>query len=211
MRTDALIHALSQDRRTAPSLAAMLPAAVSLAALAGGAAFLAGMGVRPDLAAALGGASALVKHAFPVLLALGALAAALRLARPEARPGPALAALAAGPALLAGAVAIEALRVPVEAWRHAVFAPSLWVCLAFVPLMSLPILGASLAVLRRGASTQPRLSGAVAGLLSAGVSASIYAFYCTQDSPLFYGLWYGAGIAAVTALGAQLGGRLLRW
>ncbi len=211
MTTDALIRTLAQDTRTAPPLGVLLSVAVALPLLAAGVAFLAGMGVRPDLAAALDHASVIVKHAFPVLLMLGGVAASLTLARPEARPEPALAALAAGPVLLAVAVAVEAVTVPLDAWGRAIFVPSLWVCLGFVPLMALPVLFASLAVLRRGASTQPRLSGAVAGLMSGGAAASVYAFYCTQDSPLFYGVWYVAGIAGVTALGAALGGRLLRW
>lgn len=211
MRTDALINALVKDTRMPPALAATLPLAVATAGLGAGVLFLAGMGVRPNLAPAISHLPVLVKHVFPLMLLVSGLFAASRLSRPEARPGPALAALAAGPLLVTLAVLVEAVALPFGAWDDVIFTASVWTCLTFVPLMSVPVLLASLYVLRRGASVRPRLSGAVAGLLSSGTAASVYAFYCTQDSPLFYGLWYGIGIAAVTGVGAILGGRLLRW
>ena len=71
-------------------------------------------------------------------------------------------------------------------------------CLVFISLMSLPLLAATLAALRRGASTRPVLSGALAGLLSGGAAAAVYALRCTEDSPLFYGLWYVLAILGVT-------------
>jgi hypothetical protein len=85
------------------------------------------------------------------------------------------------------------------------------VCLTMIPLVGLPILGASLLALRHGASTDPGRSGAFAGLLSGSVAAALYAFYCTEDSPMFWALWYSAGIAIVTLAGAFAGRRLLRW
>lgn len=212
MNTRGLIRALAADTTPGPRLGALLSAVVAAAAFAAAMPFLAGMGLRPDLAAALTRGAVLIKNAFPVLLALTAAAAVLRLARPEVGLGRgALALLAAGPALVAAAVLREALTLPVAAWPAAILDPSLWTCLAFIPLMGAPILAASLLVLRLGASTRPALSGAAAGLLSGGAAAAIYAFYCTQDSPFFYGLWYGLGIAALAATGAFAGARLLRW
>jgi hypothetical protein len=89
--------------------------------------------------------------------------------------------------------------------------PSMATCLTMIPLVGLPILGASILALRRGASTDPGRSGAVAGLLSGAVAAALYAFYCTEDSPMFWALWYSAGIALVTFAGALAGRRFLRW
>jgi hypothetical protein len=77
--------------------------------------------------------------------------------------------------------------------------------------MSLPLLAATLWALRRGASTRPALSGALAGLLSGGAAATVYAVHCPEDSPLFYASWYVLAILGATALGALLGARLLRW
>ena len=75
----------------------------------------------------------------------------------------------------------------------------------------MPLLAGTLWALRRGASTRPALAGAVAGLLSGGAAAAIYAVHCTEDSPLFYAVWYSLAILAVTGLGAALGSRVLRW
>ena len=53
--------------------------------------------------------------------------------------------------------------------------------------------------------------GALAGVAAAGGATAIYSLFCTEDSPLFYVVWYGTGIGIVTALGALIGGRALRW
>lgn len=211
MRTDDLIRAMSADTTTRRPVEAVLPGAVLLIAALAGFLFLGGMGVRQDLARALGDPMVIVKHVFPVVLALGAFQAAVRMARPGSAPGPALALLAAVPAILGLAVIGEALSLPREIWTAAFVGHSRAVCLTFVTLMSLPILAGSLWALRRGASPHPTLSGALAGLLSGGVATTIYAFYCTEDSPFFYAVWYVTAILAVTALGALLGSRLLRW
>jgi hypothetical protein len=80
-----------------------------------------------------------------------------------------------------------------------------------VPLMSLPLLAASLIGLRHGAPARPAVAGAMAGLLSAGLAATLYASHCTDDSPLFVATWYSISTALVTALGALIGSRVLRY
>jgi hypothetical protein len=77
--------------------------------------------------------------------------------------------------------------------------------------MSLPLLVAALFGLRHGAPTRPALAGAMAGLLSAGLAATLYASHCTDDSPLFVMTWYSIATALVTAIGALAGSRLLRF
>jgi hypothetical protein len=79
------------------------------------------------------------------------------------------------------------------------------VCLTAIPLMSLPLLAAALIGLRHGAPTRPALAGAIAGLLSAGLAATLYASHCTDDSPLFVATWYTLATALVTAIGALAG------
>jgi hypothetical protein len=39
----------------------------------------------------------------------------------------------------------------------------------------------------------------------------LYASHCTDDSPLFVATWYSIGTAVVTALGALIGARVLRF
>ena len=51
----------------------------------------------------------------------------------------------------------------------------------------------------------PALAGAIAGMLSAGLAATLYASHCTDDSPLFVATWYTIATALVTAIGALAG------
>jgi hypothetical protein len=55
------------------------------------------------------------------------------------------------------------------------------------------------------------IAGAMAGALAGSLGAVLYAAHCVDDSPLFVATWYGIAIALVTAVGALLGHRLLRW
>src|SRR5437899_772476 len=86
-----------------------------------------------------------------------------------------------------------------------------WVCMTAIPLMSLPILAGALIGLRHGAPARPAVAGAIAGLLSAGLAATLYASHCTDDSPLFVATWYTIATALVTAIGALAGSRILRF
>jgi hypothetical protein len=212
MRTDDLIRAMSADTTARKPVEAVLSGAVLLIAALAGFVFLGEMGVRSDLARAITHPQVIVKHLFPVILALGAFWAAVRMARPGSEgPAAALLVLATVPVALGFTAIFEALTLPRDAWSMALVGKSRAQCLTYVVLMSLPILAGSLWALRRGASPHPTLSGALAGLLSGGTAASVYALYCTEDSPFFYAVWYMTGILAVTALGALLGSRLLRW
>jgi hypothetical protein len=80
-----------------------------------------------------------------------------------------------------------------------------------IPLLSLAPLAALLAALRSAAPQSPARAGAAAGLLAAASGATLYAFHCFDDSPLFVATWYVLAAALVVLLGALLGRRLLRW
>ena len=86
-----------------------------------------------------------------------------------------------------------------------------WNCVTWIPVMALPLLAAALAGLRHGAATRPAVAGAIAGLLSAGLAATLYASHCTDDSPLFVATWYTIATALVAAIGALAGSRVLRF
>jgi hypothetical protein len=47
--------------------------------------------------------------------------------------------------------------------------------------------------------------------MSAGLAATLYASHCTDDSPLFVITWYSIATAAVAAIGALAGPRVLRY
>jgi hypothetical protein len=49
------------------------------------------------------------------------------------------------------------------------------------------------------------------GVFAGAIGAAIYAVHCPDDSPLFLAVWYLLGVSAVTAAGALLGPRMLRW
>ena len=84
-------------------------------------------------------------------------------------------------------------------------------CTMAIPAMALPLLAAALIGLRQGAPARPAVAGAVAGLLSAGLAATLYASHCTDDSPLFVAAWYTLATALVTAIGALAGSKVLRF
>ena len=86
-----------------------------------------------------------------------------------------------------------------------------WVWLLAIPAMSLPLLVAALVGLRHGAPSRPAVAGAIAGMVSAGLAATLYASHCTDDSPLFVATWYTLAALAVAAVGALAGSRVLRF
>jgi hypothetical protein len=65
--------------------------------------------------------------------------------------------------------------------------------------------------LRQGAPSSPSLAGAVAGLAASGIAATLYAAFCSDDSPLFVMTWYPIAILIVTMTGYLIGRKLLRW
>jgi hypothetical protein len=211
MNTDQLIRTLvADDARTQP-VRVVLPLALLAAAAAAGGLFYATMGMRADLMEALHQIRVGLKQTLPVIMTVTAFGAVACLARPEGRLGGWGQALAIGPAIVATAFWITAMKTPVADWPGEIRGHSIAICLTFIPLIGLPILAASLWALRRGATTRRRLSGALAGLLAGSASASVYAAYCTDDSPMFWGIWYMLAITVVTGLGALVGPRALRW
>ena len=212
MDTDQLIRTLTADNphRARPvgfvlALALLAAAPVSLLM------FFAELGVRPDVMTAMHNPFFDLKFAVTLALAAAAITIALHLSRPEAslRGWVWLLIIPAG--LLVGGISGEMMvpqRLPM---MTRLVGSNSKVCMTAIPMMSLPLLAASLVGLRHGAPTRPAAAGAMAGLLSAGLAATVYASHCTDDSPLFVATWYSLATALVTALGAVLGSKLLRF
>jgi hypothetical protein len=211
MKTEDLIKVLAADPGVGPPVGRVLVPALIGSGLIAAALLVAGFGLRPDLARALADGQVLVKHLFGPLLGAAAVGAALRVVRPGARIDGWAWALLAAPALVVAAFLADLVALPSPAWPGVLTGQSILYCLFGVTLLSLPFFAASLVALRRGAPTDPRLAGALAGALSGGFGAAVYALHCIEDSALFYGVWYTAAIFAVAAFGALLGPRLLRW
>jgi hypothetical protein len=212
MRTDDLIRTLVADQGTRmPSVERQLATAIAIGFATSAILLWMALGLRPDIAAAAATPRFDLKIVEAVLLAATASILVVRLARPGMDTRATSIAMLAAPALLAIAVAAELALIPAAQWWTRLVGSNSLLCLTAIPLLSLPLLAAALYALRRAAATRPGLAGAVAGLLSGGLAASLYAVHCTDDSPLFVATWYSLAIGAVTIAGAWAGRSLLRW
>lgn len=212
METDSLIKALAADT-TKPALPQpwAWAAAIGLAVLLAAAVFLALLGPRPDIGAVAGTARFLFKFAFTLAVSATAFGLLRALARPGAPLGKVKGWILLAPVLMAGAVSLELALVPSGSWAVRMMGTNSLACLGFIPLIGLGPLAVFMAMLRHGAPTRPRLAGAVAGVLAGGLSATFYAAHCTDDSPLFVGLWYSLAIAGLAVLGSLAAPRMTRW
>jgi hypothetical protein len=114
--------------------------------------------------------------------------------------------------LAIGSAGVCALVLGPPAARDQMMMGSQWAtCALCIPLFAVVPFAALIWALRRGAPTNLRRTGAVAGLVAGALGAVAYAFHCPDDSIPFIALWYGGMVALCALLGAMLGPRLLRW
>lgn len=209
---DGLVDQLvAQHRRTPPS---RLPRRVAHAACLGAAVTLVlvlAWGLRPDIAAASATPRFWVKLGFGAGFAAAGLAGLLVLFRPE-HPAPRRLWLAAIPvAVIVAAALKEVAALPradlMAAWvgTSALVCPFAIAALSAGPATALFLAG------RRSAPTRLRLTGAVIGLASGGISATLYALHCPETGMTFVATWYLIGILLAALAGAISGPRLLRW
>jgi hypothetical protein len=212
METDQLIRSLAADNahRARPVglvLALALLAAAPISLLM----FFAALGVRPDVMTAMHNPFFDLKFAVTLALAISAIVVGLHLSRPEAslRGWAWLLLIPAG--LLVAGISGEMMMPQRLPMMTRLVGSNSRVCMSAIPLLSLPLLAAALFGLRHGAPARPAVAGAIAGMLSAGLAATLYASHCTDDSPLFVATWYSIATALVAAIGALAGSRLLRF
>ncbi len=212
MNTQDLISALVADNgSTERPIGESFARAILIGAFISLAIFFLWIHPRRDLMEAAGTLRVLFKFLVTTLLAVSAFGLAVRLSRPGAGRGRWGHAWLAAPALLIVAVGVELTVLPSSLWLPRLIGVNARYCLVLIPLLALGPLAALLWGLRQGAPTQPKLAGAVAGLAAGGIAAAIYAAHCTDDSPLFVAVWYSIAIGLVTAAGATIGARVLRW
>jgi len=212
MDTDQLIRALAADNTHRPRtvgfvlmLALLAAAPVSLLI------FFAELGVRPDVMTAIHNPFFDLKFAVTIALAISAIAVSLHLSRPEASLRGFGWWLLVPAGLLAAGISGEMMmpqRVPM---MTRLVGSNSKICMTAVPAMALPLLAGALIGLRHGAPSRPAVAGAIAGLLSSGLAAAVYAAHCTDDSPLFVATWYTLAAALMAAIGALAGSRMLRF
>ena len=212
METEQLIRTLAADNaHRARPVGLVLALALLAAAPVSMAMFLTEFGVRPDVMTAMHNPFFDLKFVVTLALAISAIVVSLHLSRPEASlKGWAWLLLIPAAILIVGIVCEMMMPQRLPMMTRLIGSNSR-ICITVIPLLSLPLLAASLIGLRHGAPTRPAVAGAIAGLLSAGFAATLYASHCTDDSPLFVAAWYPIAIALVTAVGALAGSRVLRF
>jgi hypothetical protein len=212
MDTDQLIKTLAADNaHRPPRVSFVLALALLAAAPVSILMFMAELGVRPDVMTAMHNPFFDLKFAVTLALAAAAITISLHLSRPEASLRGFVWLLAVPAGLLVAGISGEMMMPQRLPMMTRLVGSNSRVCMTAVPLLSLPLLAASLIGLRHGAPTRPALAGAIAGLLSAGLAATLYAAHCPDDSPLFVATWYSIATALVTAIGALLGSKVLRF
>ncbi len=211
MKTEFLISALAQDNAPGWSFKQTIVIALLAGCCIAAAVFMIGMGPRSDFVEAAHTVRFLFKFVVTILLAITAFAFAIRYSRPGATLGWVGRALMAPPLLLAIAVIAELILVPKSLWSTRLIGSNSRFCLTLIPLLSIGPLVCMLIALRKGAPSNPGLSGAVAGLASSGIAATFYAANCFDDSPLFVAFWYPLAIGIVVMVGYLSGRTYLRW
>jgi hypothetical protein len=152
-----------------------------------------------------------LKFVVTLALAISAVAVSLHLSRPEASLQGWAWLLVIPAGLLVAGISGEMMMPQRLPMMTRLVGNNSRICMMAIPLISLPLLAAALVGLRRGAPTRPAIAGAIAGLLSAGLAATLYASHCTDDSPLFVATWYTLATALVAAIGALAGSKVLRF
>lgn len=213
MQTDDLIAHLTGGLEPVRGTEVMriLAAGLALGALGSTLLMALTIGIRPDIADAMGGGAFWLKFLYTLVIA----ALGLKLVERMGRPGtdvtvPAL--LIAIPVLvLMGMMAMQMLPAD-SATRHTLLmGHSADVCSVLIAGLALPLFAGLFWSLRQLAPTRLTQAGAAAGLLAGSAAATIYAFHCTESTATFIAIWYTAGIALTTLMGAALGRVLLRW
>ncbi len=212
METDRLILALAADNDHRPQpVRSQLAMALLVTLPVAAAMMLVTIGLRPDFMAAMRNPFFDLKFVIALALAIPAIVISVHLSRPEASLGRWVWMLLLSPFILIAAIIAEMMVPQRTPMMMRMVGKSAGVCTMAISLFSLPILGAVLLALRHGAPSRPAFVGALAGLMSSGLAATIYAAHCVDDSPLFVAVWYTLATLMVTGLGAALGARVLRY
>lgn len=213
MKTDDLIRMLATDTTPVPShrIEGRFAAASLLGLLGAGVLMLALFGLRPDLQSSMGLPMFWGKLVFAAALATAGVALLLRMGRPGMPLGLSVWWLAL-PVVVLWAMALLAVGNASPAERLPMVLGSTWRSCPFnIGLLSVPALAGMLWALKGAAPTRLEWTGAGAGLLAGALAALVYALHCPEMQAPFLAVWYVAGIALPTLVGAVLGPRVLRW
>ncbi len=213
MRTDALIDLLSTRvapvphhaaaRRLNTALLVGLPFSLTI--------MLALLGLRHDWDTVLPNPMFWVKLTFPAVLGATGLLLAARLGRPGVRLGRGWIGIVL-PLLVIWSLGVWQWMAAPPSDRSLLLFGQTWRTCAFsILLIALPIGTAAMWALRGLAPSRPAAAGAAAGVMAGGLGAAVYGLHCPELGAPFLAVWYVAGIALATLVGAVVGHRLLRW
>jgi hypothetical protein len=211
VKTNELISLLTEDAPVRMRLSRALKTALVSGIVVSALILVFAIGIRHDITSMIGTTRVLFKVSLMLVLAILASTIVFRIGRPGAPLSASAWALLAPTGVLAAAVLIELQVLPRELWEPQMMGHNAGYCLTLIPLLSIAPLLAFILALRAGAPRRPALAGAAAGLAAGAIASALYAWHCVDDSPLFVATWYTIAIALVTAIGAALGRRYLRW
>lgn len=169
------------------------------------------VGLRVDMSQALMLPVFWIKSAYNALIAIAAFWATYHLARPDGSEGRFFKVLVAIFLAMAVVACIQLMVAPPETYKHMILGSSALHCPFLIFGFALPIFAGINWVLRRGAPTDLRLTGFIAGIAAGAAGAWVYSWFCTENGMPFVLIWYSVGILLVGGLGALTGPRLLRW
>jgi hypothetical protein len=213
MKTEQLIDMLSTNVEPVnrSQLGRTLAWAVAIGGVAAFCVMLATVGLRPDFGSRANLGYLILKLLFTLsLIGIGGtfLIRAMLPGRDARRPF----ALAFLPLIAAGVAGMAALVLARPAAWGSMILETQWAgALICIPLFAIIPFAVLIWALRKGAPTNLKRTGAIAGLVAGALGGSAYAFNCPHDSLPFIAIWYGTAIALCTVIGAILGPRLLRW
>jgi hypothetical protein len=192
METEQLIRTLAADNpHHARPVGLLLTFGLLAAAPVSVAMFMMALGVRPDVMTAMHNPFFDLKFVITLALAVSAIAVGLHLSRPEASLKGWGWLLLIPLGIIAVGIGSEMMMPQRLPMMTRLIGSNSRVCMTAIPLLSLPL-----------------LAGA---LIGAGLAATLYASHCTDDSPLFVATWYPIATAMVTAVGALIGAKVLRF
>ncbi len=213
MKTDDLISMLAREPASlpAPALGAPVRAVLALAAGFSFAMMAAWLGLNPALREDLALPMFWVKLGFVLSLAVSLGYALTRLGRPGRNAKPMFAAAGLFALLMFALGCFAAMTGERDETLNAVRGEWVYDCPVSIAALSIPLFIASFWAMRQFAPTQLTLAGAVAGLFSGAVAATVYSLHCTGYNAVYIALWYSVGVLIPGIVGAALGRWLLRW
>ena len=213
MKTNDLIAMLATEASATPTVS---PLRRCVQATAAGVAISLALvltlwGLNPDLNALAHTQAFWVKVVWLAATCLFGAPVVMHLARPGVAAGRGVWGIAAALVGMALLALMQVANVDADTGMQLMLGSSWQECSASIAALSVPLLATLLWMLRDMAPTRPSLAGASAGLMAGTLASLVYSLHCTETAYAFVAVWYVAGIAVMTGVGALLGSRLLRW